>query len=168
MRRCRDGIRSATRGLTAARAEASRPGRWSVAQILDHLDRTYTASIGGLERRLQRGRPEPRRIRLKQHLARLVVTRLGYFPTGLPAPDAVKPAGRPFAEVRAVIEPHLLVLDQRLTEVARAFGARTPVLNHPILGPFSVADWRRFHWVHTRHHLKQIRRRSRVTGTSDR
>jgi hypothetical protein len=56
-----------------------------------------------------------------------------------------------------VIDPHLLVLDQRLKDVARAFGSRTPVLNHPIMGPFSVNDWRRFHWVHTRHHLRQIR-----------
>ena len=102
-------------------------------------------------------------------MRRLIVTRLGYFPTGRSSPPAVLPKGRPFVELSIVIDPHLMLLDQRLKDVARAFGPRTPVLNHPILGPFSVADWRRFHWVHTRHHLRQMQtkvegRRSKVKG----
>jgi hypothetical protein len=66
----------------------------------------------------------------------------------------------------AVIEPHLMVLDQRLKDVARAFGTRRPVLNHPLMGPFSVTDWRWFHWAHTRHHLRQISARQKAKGRS--
>jgi hypothetical protein len=164
LEKCRDGIRSALDGLSAAEIEAAANGKWSVASIVEHLDLTYTANIRGLERRLQKGGPAPRQVTVTQRVRKFIVTRLGYFPTGIPAPAAVSPQGRRFAEVSAVIEPHLLVLDQRLKDVARAFGANTPVLNHPILGPFSVADWRRFHWVHTRHHLRQIGDKKRVTS----
>jgi hypothetical protein len=31
-------------------------------------------------------------------------------------------------------------------------------LDHPILGPFSIAQWRKFHLVHGLHHVKQIQR----------
>lgn len=164
LERCRAGLRSALADLGSAEAEAAADGKWSVAQTVEHLDLTYTSNIQGLERRLQKGAPAPRQVTLRQRLRRGVITRLGYFPTGISAPQAVIPRGRRFAELSAVIEPHLLVLDQRLKDVARAFGTRRPVLNHPIMGPFSVADWRRFHWVHTRHHLRQIHARSQVRG----
>jgi hypothetical protein len=162
LRRCRDGLQTALRGLTPAEAEPSVGGKWSIAAIVEHLDLTYTLNIQGLERRLQKGAPAARNSTVTQHIQRLIVTRIGYFPTGRSSPPAALPQGRPFVELSIVIEPHLMLLDQRLKDVARAFGSRTPVLNHPILGPFSVADWRRFHWVHTRHHLKQIHSKAEV------
>jgi hypothetical protein len=159
--RCRRGLRAALVGLGPADAVRAPDGRWSIGDVLEHLDRTYAGTIAGLERRLARGAPSRRRITWKQRLTRVAITRLGHFPTGITAPEAVRPVGRRMAELLAVIEPRLLVLDQRLKDVARAFGTRTPVLNHPMMGPFSVADWRRFHWVHTRHHLRQIEQRRR-------
>ena len=156
LRRCRDGLQLAIRGLTPAQAELSVDGKWSIAGIVEHLDLIYTSNIQGLEHRLQKGAPARRSRTMRQNVTRLIVTRLGYFPTGRSSPAGVFPKGRRFVELSIVIEPHLMLLDQRLKDVARAFGTRTPVLNHPLLGPFSVADWRRFHWVHTRHHLRQI------------
>ena len=144
--------------MSAADAERERTdGRWSVAGILEHLDLTYTRNTQGLERRLQKGAPKADRATMRQRVSRVILTRVGYFPTGITSPEAVRPQGRSFLDLSIVIEPHLLLLDQRLKEAARAFGARTPVLNHPVLGPFSVNDWRRFHWVHTRHHVAQIK-----------
>jgi hypothetical protein len=89
-----------------------------------------------------------------------------YYPRGREAPAATVPTGRRFLELRAVIEPHLLVLDQRLKQAALAFGTRTPVVNHPFLGPCSVADWRLFHRWHTRHHLEQVRSRKSEVRSS--
>ena len=75
----------------------------------------------------------------------------------------VVPQGRRFTEVAAQLDGHLDDLDRCLSEGERVFGATRAVLDHPVIGPFSVDDWRRFHWVHTRHHLKQIQvRRSAV------
>jgi hypothetical protein len=35
------------------------------------------------------------------------------------------------------------------------------VLDHPLLGPFSIWQWRKFHLVHGLHHGKQIRNLAR-------
>jgi len=50
-------------------------------------------------------------------------------------------------------------MDGALTECAARFGVLVKVLDHPVLGPFSIEQWRKFHFVHGRHHVKQIRRR---------
>lgn len=167
LRRCRDELLETVRDLTVADAEAATDGKWSIAGILEHLDLAYTMNAAGLVRRLEKGTPQAGHANLKQRLARLVIVKAGYFPTGRKAPDAVVPTGRRFAELSAVIGPHLMVLDQQLLEAARVFGARRAVLNHPILGPFSVNDWRRFHWIHTRHHLRQIRDRAKGNGQKE-
>ena len=38
------------------------------------------------------------------------------------------------------------------------FGSDVKLVNHPFLGPLTSDEWRRFHCVHGRHHLRQIRR----------
>ncbi|MGZ7099671.1 MAG: DUF1569 domain-containing protein [Candidatus Angelobacter sp.] len=30
-------------------------------------------------------------------------------------------------------------------------------MDHPVLGPLTAAEWRKFHLVHGLHHVKQIR-----------
>ena len=164
LERCRQGLRRTLSGLSPEDAERVLDGKWSIAAIVEHLDLTYSQNVLGLERRLQKGVPAERTQTLRQRVNRFIVTRVGYFPAGRTSPEAVRPRGRRFVELSIVIDPHLLVLDQRLKDVARAFGPRTPVLNHPIMGPFSVNDWRRFHWVHTRHHLRQIELRAKGIG----
>lgn len=156
--RCVRGLREGLAGISPAEAERPRGDKWSIAQIAEHLDLAYTRNAAGIARRLQKG-DVPRRSRsFRQTLVRLVVVQLGHFPSGRKSPEGVLPQGRPFSEVAADLEPHLIELDERLREAERVFGAAAPILDHPIIGPFSVADWRRFHWVHTRHHLRQLGR----------
>jgi hypothetical protein len=163
LEQCREALRAARAGVSPAGAEEAIAGQWSFAGILEHLDLSYTRTTDAIERRLAKGRPLERRpLTMRQRLDRLLMLRLGgLFYTAREAPAAITPTGRRFRELDAVIEPHLLVLDQRLKQAARAFGSRAPVAAHPFLGPCSVADWRRFHRWHTRHHLKI---RSEVKG----
>jgi hypothetical protein len=156
---CSDGLRSALAGFSPADADAARGGRWSIANVVEHLDLTYTRNVAGLERRLRKGNSPERKRTLRQAAIRTVIITLGYFPPGRSAPEMVVPQGRAFSDVVAGLYGHLEELDRCLTEAERVFGATPAVLDHPIIGPFSVDDWRRFHWVHTRHHLKQIRAR---------
>ncbi|HEX5070900.1 MAG TPA: DUF1569 domain-containing protein [Vicinamibacterales bacterium] len=159
LERCRADLRAARAGLTPAEAEGTSSGRWSAAGILEHLDLSYTGTTRAIERCLAKGRPLDRSpLTLRQRVGRLLLLRLGgLFYRSREAPAAIVPKGRRFRELDAVLEPHLLVLDQRLKQAARAFGRRAPVARHPFLGPCSVDDWRRFHRWHTRHHLKQVR-----------
>jgi len=55
-------------------------------------------------------------------------------------------------------------MDASLADAERRFGHRTRVLFHPILGPLTAQQWRRFHLVHGRHHLKQIEARLKGRG----
>jgi len=157
---CRDGLRSALANISPADADTAHDDRWSIAKIIEHLDLTYTRNAAGLERRLGKGDSPERKRTLRQAAIRTLIVKLGFFPPGRTAPEMVVPQGRPFSEVMAGLDGHLQELDRWLAEGERVFGARRSVLDHPIIGPFSVDDWRRFHWVHTRHHLKQIRNRS--------
>ena len=163
---CSFALKTVLATVSAADAHQSEGGKWSVAQVLEHLDLTYTKSAAGLVRRIQKG-PMPARSRtMWQIFARFVVVRLGHFPTGRRAPESVLPQGRPFSEIAPVLERHLVELDERLSEAERLFGDKVPILDHPIIGPFSVSDWRRFHLVHTRHHVKQLATRNQQLTTS--
>jgi hypothetical protein len=48
-------------------------------------------------------------------------------------------------------------MDNNLAHFEEKFGSRRKLLDHPILGPLTAAQWRKFHLVHGLHHVKQIR-----------
>jgi hypothetical protein len=61
------------------------------------------------------------------------------------------------------IRENLAAMDQGLAECEQRFGAQVKIADHVVLGPLTIPQWRRFHWVHTRHHMKQI---ARLRGSS--
>jgi hypothetical protein len=87
-----------------------------------------------------------------------VVTRLGYLPNGREAPSGTRPKGALHETIRQDFANKITSMEDSIAESERRFGRRVKVLDHPILGPFTTSEWRRFHWVHGRHHLRQIRR----------
>jgi hypothetical protein len=150
--------------LPASLGDAAVPGRWSIASILEHVDLTYTMNGAAVTRRAAKG-PGPARTRSFQHwLAQTIVVTAGYFPSGRKSPEMVLPRGRPYAEVAPGMEAHLVELDRQMQDAGRILGERARVLDHPRLGPLSISDWRRFHFVHTRHHVRQIEDRARQAG----
>ena len=73
------------------------------------------------------------------------------------------PGGLSGEEALALARRTLQELDAAAARCAERFGAGVRVANHPILGGFTVGQWRRFHWVHTRHHMRQILAASAVS-----
>jgi len=65
----------------------------------------------------------------------------------------------PAEEVRQAIAPELQRMSLGLGDCERRFGVRTKIMDHPFLGPLTADEWRKFHWVHARHHARQIRER---------
>jgi hypothetical protein len=49
-------------------------------------------------------------------------------------------------------------MDQGLAECEQRFGSEVKMADHVVLGPLTIPQWRRFHLIHTRHHMKQIER----------
>ena len=134
------------------------PQKWSAAQIFEHLYLTYTGTTKGFQRLLESGQPQPSTATLKRRLQAFIVTGLGYLPSGRKSPPAGQPRGLPSAKIMSEIAPKIAEMDDVLTRCASTFGSRTKVLDHPLLGPFSVAQWRKFHLVHGEHHVRQLKR----------
>jgi len=44
-----------------------------------------------------------------------------------------------------------------LEESERKFGLAVKLADHPVLGPLTVTEWRKFHYRHAHHHVKQVR-----------
>jgi DinB superfamily len=158
LQRAFDEIDSATAGLSPQQMDW-RPaeGKWCTAQILEHLSNTFSSTITALKKVEAAGRPAGSRPGFYQSLATFVVGDLGYFPHGRPAPAWTIPHGAPAEQVAKDIREHLRAMDAILVGLERQFGPRVKVANHPIVGPFSVTDWRKFHYRHTHHHMKQVR-----------
>ncbi len=139
---------------------ATRPaeGKWSVAEIVEHLALAYEGTVKGMRRVLESDASMATPPSPTQRLFKFIIVQAGYFPAGRTAPTQVVPRGVTLEVAAARARAALEALDLALDEGEARFGPRRKVLNHPILGAFSVQDWRRFHRVHTRHHARQVQR----------
>jgi len=131
-------------------------GRWCAAEILEHLYLTYRGTVKGAERCLQEGKPLARTPTLQDRVRTAVVVGFGYMPEGRKAPERSTPRGMPAEEVVKAVGPEIAAMDDAIAKCEARFGRGTPILDHPILGPLTARQWRKFHWVHGRHHVKQI------------
>ena len=134
------------------------PGKWGAAEVLEHLYLTYTGTVVGLERVLAGGKPIVHPATLRQRCRTLVVVGLGYMPEGRKSPRVAQPRGVPAEKVRAEISATIEAMDEIITRCEESFGGHTKLLDHPILGPLTGAQWRKLHLVHSLHHVKQLRR----------
>ncbi|MFI5208153.1 MAG: DinB family protein [Gemmatimonadales bacterium] len=131
-------------------------GKWSPAQLLDHIIQTHVASG-----KIIKGEPVglPNVPRLFRPLLRRFVLR-GILDSGR--------FGRP-STTFAPFEPKVISANpaegrERLMDAVRAFEADvrsvTPIgdftFTHPSFGKLAVSDYVRFQEVHTRHHMKQL------------
>ena len=151
-------IASALAGLLPDELLAHAPGKWCAAEILEHLYLTYTGTIRGFGRVVDAGKPLATAPTWKQRGQALVVVGFGYMPTGRKAPPVARPRGVPSEEVLANVGPKIAAMDEIMSRCEAKFGSSTKILDHPILGPLSIDQWRKFHLVHGVHHVKQIRR----------
>jgi hypothetical protein len=157
LRQCLEIVEDATRGCGQESQVRRDPERWSVAEVVEHLQRAYRGTAKGFEICLEKDTPMATTATLGQRLYQFLLIDLGYFPEGRRAPKHVVPTGE--LDLPAVLDAlrrDLARLDAAAARVRERFG-RVKVLDHPILGAFTVDQWLKFHLVHTRHHEKQIR-----------
>ncbi len=157
-------IETQTAGMTAAHLEHHPPGKWSSAGILEHLAITFDGTRRNLQKCLDAGTSRATRPTLRQRLGVLRVVELGRFPTGVQAPAPTVPKGLSGEAALDAARRNLAAMDVVMSDCERRFGSRRPIANHPILGPLSLRQWRRFHFVHVRHHMKQIARLRQQSG----
>ena len=151
LQRVQQAIDEAVRGLSLEQLAWHREGKWSAAAILEHLSLTYSGTAKGL----QRGLDAPS---TRQRVASFVVTGLRFMPPGRKAPAMVVPKGASPETVVADVRRNLIAADDAISRCEARFGTGVKIANHPILGPLTARQWRTFHLVHARHHMKQIAR----------
>jgi len=129
------------------------PGKWSPAQIVEHLRLTTAA----LRHEIETG--DGLRVRTswwRRHLFRVLflrrILRTGEFPAGARAVREIQPGSGPFDQ-RATTD----ALAAELRRFELAFEARRDaVLTHPIFGAADASTGLRFCVVHLWHHRVQI------------
>jgi hypothetical protein len=146
----------ATRSTLPDALQRAPAGKWNSLQILEHLLLSYTATTKGLLRTMDAGRPERVGRSLGQRVRGAYVLGLGRFPAGVEAPKHTVPGKGLGEDPLRRFNDALVAMDATLADAEKRFGARTRVLVHPVLGPLTAQQWRRFHQVHGRHHLKQL------------
>ena len=151
-------IELAVEGLSPAQLSWHEPEKWCSTEILEHLYLTYTGTIKGFGRVLTSDKPLASKVTWKNRAQSILVVGFGYLPSGRKSPANASPRGVPAEKVATEIGPAIGELDEIMTRCAAKFGARSKLLDHPILGPFSVNQWRKFHLVHGLHHVKQVQR----------
>jgi hypothetical protein len=137
-----------------------RPHCWSVRQIVEHLVLTMNDTRKALDERLAKGRPGRNLERSStEWLLQLMILSAGHMPKGVGAPHETTPkANLPAVGVRELsqqLESAIESLDATLDQVRHHFGMER-VGRHFLLGPLRVDQWRRYHMLHLRHHLKQV------------
>ena len=161
----REAIDQAAGGLSNSTLASPVDGKWSVAQILEHLTLTFTANAAAMEKALASGTLRARAPTWAQWMGRIIVLELGYFPR-VRAPETTVPSGRiPVERSVAAIREGLTSVDAALTAVAARFGEDAVVMNHPYFAGMTVPQWRKFHWRHTLHHMRQVRARISRQGS---
>lgn len=152
----RTRLAEAIDGMTAEDLARHPEGKWSSAEILDHLNLTYRGTIKNCERCLAAGKSGASVDRTTKRWQRRVVILLGYLPSGRRSPETVLPRGTPIAQLTTEIFENITRMDSVIAACDAQFGRGKSIAEHPILGPLTASEWRKFHWVHGTHHARQI------------
>jgi hypothetical protein len=151
-------LESAIEGMSIEQLCWHPEGKWCAAEVLEHLYLTYTGTIKGFENALAVGEPLVAGVSLKQRWQTIVVVGFGYMPGGRKAPRRTEPRGMPADTVRNELGAAIVAMDAAITRCEHRFGRGVRLVVHPVLGPLTASQWRKFHLVHGLHHEKQLLR----------
>lgn len=148
-------LSSAARVPADAWNRAAAEGKWSPAQVVEHLRMTYTTI------RSELGGREGFRIRLSWLQVKLVrwrflaaITREGRFPPGTPAVREVRPGPGPYDREQLLAQ--LRAEGDAFEQEIRAASASGRLLSHPFLGKLTIDEGLALVTHHLRHHEKQL------------
>jgi len=145
-------------GMSNQQLEFAPAGKWNTARILEHLALAFGGTAKAFEKQLASdATPSPRAPTLYERVGTIVVTRLNYFPGGRKAPDGVVPTGVDAETSVRSFHENLERMDRSLAVAEQRWGNVDRVAVHPVLGPLTLPEWRKFHYMHTRHHVKQVK-----------
>src|SRR4051794_5216581 len=165
--KARQEIDEATAGMTAEDWRRAPEGKWTAAHILEHLSLTFSGTAKLLGKRLASETPDAVRSRtLKEYVLQVALFLRQEIPEGRTAPEGVRPVGIDGEEALRRIREYLGTMATRIDEAEKRWGSSATIAVHPILGPLTAERWRKFHFIHTRHHMRQVRERRKQSVMS--
>jgi hypothetical protein len=135
------------------------PGKWTPAQIVEHLALGLEWSATGFEGRRARDPMLRRPLTVRQRVIKFLVMGLGWFPVPVKSPKDAVPA--PQVD-RSAAEAHFRRGVERNLDLARLLlpaRGRDLFVKHPWMGDLTLSEWMDFHVRHALHHARQIRQR---------
>jgi len=142
-------------------------GKWSSANLLEHLSLGFLITAKGCRMVLRQGGPELPKPTLHQRWLAFRVLVLGYFPMRVIAPKMVCPRGLGPEDAQRSLLENIAEMDRMMRQCEEKFGSKREMLSHPYLGPLTIKQWRKFQLFHVRRHMKQLRTlRQQMTGNS--
>ena len=133
-------------------------GRWCAQQVIEHLILTYKLTDETVTKHLKSGQAAKKGRSPALSLLRLQTIGFGRMPRGVPAIHAVRPKEFTPMDGRALRERFLAAaeeMDGILSKARQKFGIQA-CGEHPFYGGLRVDEWRRYHAVHARHHMRQL------------
>jgi hypothetical protein len=155
------------RGLKDEDWYRSPPGKWTIAQIVAHLALGVDTSSSVLAKRADKT-GMARRSTPGQAILRHLILGFGAFPPGRQAPEATRPPERPESQTAAA---QYRMGVERFATLVETWPEKRQLeifVRHPVLGDLNLPEWVRFHFVHARHHLRQIQSRLRYIARGGR
>lgn len=153
-----ESLNGLTEDQTQLRLNSS-PNEWTIQQITEHLLLTYASTASVVRQRLGKGRPTLAVPTLSQRFQQMFVIRGGYFPGGRQAPPMVVPQATSQrlsgAALCECVRHRLEECDTVFEDAEHRFGVGR-LATHHVMGSLTAEQWRKFHLVHGRHHVKQI------------
>lgn len=149
-------VAAAERLPDSAWAEPVGQGKWSPAEITEHLSRTYeviTGQLRGGEGLAVRSNPVVRAI--LRHTALRWIRSRRRLPSGAKAPHEIRPAaGDPHRD--AALARFSRLGEEFARETSERRGDPRAVLTHHLFGSFPLAEGVDFIAIHIEHHGRQV------------
>jgi hypothetical protein len=156
--RLKSEMDDAVSGMNYQQLEFAPAGKWNSANIIEHLALTFGNTAKAFDKQLAlEAKPSPRSPTLYERVGTIVVTRLSYFPGGRKAPSGVVPEGTDAETALRCFYENLERMDRSLSAAEGRWGNVGKIAVHPVLGPLTLTEWRKFHYMHTHHHAKQVK-----------
>jgi len=150
-------VMSATSGMEDPAFSIHPPGKWCTAEILEHLTLAFSGTVKGCKRCIEAGHPLAGKPSLKQRAIVFWVLDCGMYPEGIQAPKSVVPKGdvKGNAALDGILKT-IHEMDASMQSCEEIYGSSGKLMDHPVLGPLGTKHWRKFHLIHTQHHMKQV------------
>ena len=135
-------------------------GKWSLAQIVDHLGRAVDTIAAAFEGQADAA-PRERQASPRQHLLRHLMLGAHKLPKPRAISERNRPGERPDPELAAAA---FRMAVERLASLAESWPAERQegvFIPHPVLGDLNLPEWGRFFYVRGRQYAHQIEVRRR-------